>query len=326
MNISRKETQKFYFHPRQVKFQSVKAMNLMLKNSCKKKIVQRRLNMSQTQTVVANGKYFWELVFNYDNSNNTGEIEHNIKIKKSKRINSKELLTTKLNIKSGFSYKNKSSISLKFEGIDNASSSVEYTYHLDIGRELSRTAETAEEIIEETEVERKYTVGAKGKLSLYRLCYITEGAITKTDIVATLPQEDVIVNLKFTATQQILGLSEILDQFRNTYPGSDNIQEWKTIRNSIIQHSDKPSEEAFRYFIETLKGITPSSDNKSEWSAIRTTCSEILADWEGTEKQLLFKKLLTRFEATIPGSDNKSEWSAIRKVSNSILKSIKQIF
>ncbi|NEO30896.1 MAG: hypothetical protein F6K36_10790 [Symploca sp. SIO3C6] len=279
-----------------------------------------------SKTVVANGKYFWELVFSYDNSNNPGEIEHTIKIKKSKKINSRQLLETKFSIKSGFTYKNKSSVSLKFDGVADNSSSVEFSYHLDIAKELTRTAETAEEIIEETEVERKYTVGGKGKLSLYRLCYITEGAITKTDIVATSPQDDVIVDLKFTMTKRILGLSEILDRFRNTHPGSDNILEWRIIRDAIVAVSDEADEKAFRHFVETLSRITPSRDNKAEWAGIRTTCTQILAEWDSTQKQLLFKKLLTRFEATVPGSDNKAEWAAIRQVSHSILNSIRQIF
>lgn len=278
-----------------------------------------------SQAIVIKGRYFWELVFSYDNSNNTKEIKHTFKVKTIRKINYKEMLKSNLNIKAGFIYENKSSISLKFEGYGGSLES-KYNLHVDIASELSKNTETAEEIIQEEEVNREYIVGGGGKLNLYRLCYVTDGAIVKTDTLATSPEEDVIVDLKFTVTEYILGLREIIDQFHNTYPGVSNKQEWKAIREAIIKHSDRSDAKVFRYFVEELSKIKPINDNKDEWNGIRTTCSEILKDWEETNKQLLFNKLLTRFESTIPGEHNKDEWDVIRKRSKSILHSVKQTF
>jgi hypothetical protein len=77
--------------------------------------------------------------------------------------------------------------------------------------------------------------------------------------------------------------------------------------------------------VETLGGITPGSSNTVEWAAIRTTCAEVLAAWDTTDKQLLFKKLLERFSVTHPGSENTVEWAAIRALSDNILAGLKEL-
>lgn len=123
----------------------------------------------------------------------------------------------------------------------------------------------------------------------------------------------------------ILGLREIIDQFLNTSPRESNKEEWKKIRENIIKYSTKPDVEVFRSFVDELSKIEPLH-NKDEWNGIRKTCWEIKDEWEETNKQLLFNKLLTRFESTIPSIHNKEEWDVIRKLSKSILHGVKQTF
>lgn len=277
-------------------------------------------------TVVAGGRYFWELVFSLDNSSNTGSITRSTKIKRTKKISSKELLTNKFNINAAYTLNNKSSVSVKFDGLGDGSSSTDQSLHLEVANDIVRSTETGVEINEETEFEETFNIAGGGKLEIYRLCYAVDGGITKSDIIATQPKEDVVVNLRFTARKRILGLDEILDRFLNTFPGSSNVKEWEAIRNGIVRISDRSGEEAFRGFVEILSGITPGRENKLEWANIRQTCSEILSDFDQRDKQDLFNKLLTRFLATVPGSSNKLEWANIRNDSKKILDSIRQIF
>lgn len=272
------------------------------------------------------GKYYWELLFNYDNSDNpAGQITETTKIRRKKTVNSRLFLSNKLNINSGFRYKNTSSVSLRFDGVTGNSNS-DFELHLDLANELVKTSEKAEILEEESEIERTFVIGPGGKLSLYRLCYDSDGVSLKTDTVSTEPTDDVFVELKFTCKWRILGLEEVLSLFRTTVPGSSNTLEWSIIRDHIVQDTDKPSEIRFHNFIKILNTIKPGSDNIAEWNAIRSTCSQLLNDWDATPKQLLLKKLLVRFQGIEPGSDNIAEWARIRALSRDIVKELTEVF
>ena len=148
-----------------------------------------------------------------------------------------------------------------------------------------------------------------------------------TDVVSTskLFGEE-LIEMLFICEKQIIGLPEILNIFSHTFPGSSNTTEWEAIRNSIVKYSDKPNDDQFRHFVETLHIITPKSENTVEWAAIRETCQEILDAWQDSDKILLFKKLLTRFSTTVPGRSNRVEWERIRETSDKLLKGIIQIY
>jgi hypothetical protein len=276
-------------------------------------------------TTVADGKYYWQLIFSYDNSANTKDLKQTYSYTKKKTVSSKDFLSNKFNVNTGFAYNNKTSVSVKFEGIGEGSSSVEYDFHIDTAYELQKTSETDQLIEEEDKETREYNIGAGGKLNLYQLCYTTDGVAIQADIFASQPQPDAIVKLKFSCHTSILGLEDILELFSHTFPGSSNVQEWTHIRDSIIQNITSPALTQFKQFVETLGGITPGSSNTVEWAAIRTTCAEILAAWNTTDKQLLFKKLLERFSVTHPGSENTVEWAAIRTLSDNILAGLKEL-
>lgn len=279
-----------------------------------------------TLSVTSPGRYYWELLFSYDNSNNSGTITDKTTVTKRTRVDSKSFMSNKFNVASGFKYNNETSASVKFEGLGEGSEKSSFSYHLDLAYELVKTSETATSTDTEVKTERNYTVGANSKLNLYRLCYECEGSSIATDIVATQPQNDVRVDLKFVCQKRILGLGDILNLFSHTTPGSSNKVEWENIRNDIVKNSDKDALTQFKAFVANLKTITPGSDNKVEWAAIRQTCQEIQDAWDTTDKQRLFIKLLNRFSATNPGHDNRDEWQRIRDLSNNIISNTSQVF
>ena len=271
-----------------------------------------------SNSALAEGRYHWEMIFYYDNSDNTGTIVDRKKIRRKKTVDSKHFMSNKFRAETGYSFRNKSSLSLKYDGIAEGSTEMEYNFHVDLANELVKTAETADSIEEETEREQEYTVGPGGKLALYQLCYSSDGMSHRTDTISTTPHADVMVELKFTCVKQILGLREMLEQFSHTFPNSSNRPEWNNIRNSIVEYSDRTEEEAFRNLVETLRTIKPYRDNKPEWAEIRKTCEQILHDWDVKGKQVLMHKLAYRFSITKPNRDNKPEWQAIRDLSDEI--------
>ncbi len=272
------------------------------------------------------GRYYWELIFSYDNSDNEGTLTDKTTVTKRTRVDSKSFMSNKFNVSSGFKYNNETSASVKYEGLGEASEKSSFSYHLDLAYELVKSSETATSVDTEVKTERSYTVGARSKLNMYRLCYECEGSSIATDIVATQPQDDVRVDLKFVCQKRILGLGDILNLFGHTFPGSSNTLEWASIRNDIVKNSDKDALTQFQAFVANLKTITPGDDNKNEWAAIRTTCQEIEDAWETTDKQRLFIKLLTRFSNTNPARDNRDEWQRIRDLSNNIVTNTSQVF
>jgi hypothetical protein len=279
-------------------------------------------NVPQT---IADGRYFWKLIFHYANTDNPGEIKTSYKYTKLKKVRSEEFLSHKFNISTAFTYNNKSSVTLQFEGLGDGSQNVEYNIHAETGYELQNTSETDTEINESVEETREYTIGGGGVLDLYQLCYETVGVSVETDTFSTEPLTDIIVKLKFACHKHILGLQEILDGFSHTRPRSENTEEWKEIRDSIVKNSALPELMKFKRLVETLGGIKPRSSNIAEWQAIRTTCQEILEAWDQTDMQRLFNKLLQRFSITVPGSSNKEEWQAIRGTSDRILNGLKEL-
>lgn len=287
----------------------------------------RRVMMSnESLTTIVDGRYFWQLVFDYDNTDNSGEIKHEYKARQKRVITSRDLISHRFSINAGFSYANQKSASIVFEGVVDVGASTEYKFHIETAYELQKTSETSETIETEHEETRTYVIGPHSKVRLYQLCYTTDGVHLATNIFVTNPKPDVHVQLKFSCVKNILGFDEVLQQFSNTFPGRDNRVEWERIRESIMSNRSASQRDQFRAFVECLSGITPGRDNKIEWELIRKTCGEIKAEFETKDMQVLFNKLLHRFSNTTPGSSNTLEWQAIRDVSKRILAGIRQNF
>lgn len=274
---------------------------------------------------IIDGKYYWKLIFDYDNTGNTEPYRTKYKYSKKKSVSSKEIMSQTFNAKFAFTYDNKSGVTLEFEGVGEGSSNVEYNIHIETAYELVKTSETNQAIEETFEEEREYTIGGGSVGTLYQLCYLTQGVVVETDTFVTDPRSDIFVKLKFSCHRHILGLEDILNIFSHTFPGSSNVREWTHIRDSIVQNTALPALSQFKLFVTTLGGITPESSNTIEWASIRQTCQEILKGWGDTDKQLLFKKLLERFSVTRPGNENTEEWSAIRTLSDKILIGLKEL-
>ncbi len=276
----------------------------------------------------AKGRYFWELIFSFANEDNEDVatiIKREIEIVTKRSIDSRRFVSSTFSIQSGFSFRNENSASLTFKGV-TAGSSSEFSTHLEVANEITRTFETQTTIEEERSERQVYHIGPGDTIDLYRLAYSFEGSLVRTNIVATEPREDVEVELGFGVEEKILGLNEILDALQSVRPRRDNKGEWSDIRSAIVSARDRSYEDAFRSLVEVLAGTSPRRDNKREWREIRQTCGEILEAWETTNKHMLLRKLLNRFLVTKPGRDNKDEWAHIRRVSSEVLQELRQVF
>lgn len=271
------------------------------------------------------GTYFWELIFSYDNSTNTGEITDKLKYTRKRTINYETTLTESFKITSRFSLKEKLSATLLFKGV-TVGADAEFNHHLETANDLTRTSNSSEKIEEELIREQEFIIGPGGKLEIYRLCYLSSGVVYKTDVLATAKKAEARVELAYICRLCILGLEEISNQLRETRPQRDNIAEWNNIRNTIISTSDKDEETSFKALVTTLSQTNPTRENIWEWNSIRTTSNEILTIWDQTPKQLLMRKLLTQLSTIVPGRANTFEWAAIRSVANELLTNIKTVY
>ncbi|MEM7506332.1 MAG: hypothetical protein AAF415_06270 [Pseudomonadota bacterium] len=281
------------------------------------------------KTATAKGRYFWELIFSFANEDNGDVatiIKREVEIVTKRSIDSRRFVSNTFSIQSGFEFRKEASASLNFKGVGEGSATSEFSTHLQVANEITRTFET-QTSIEEQQTERQvYHIGPGDTINLYRLVYAFEGSLVHTNVVATEPREDIEVELGFGVEEKILGLSEILDALQSIRPGRDNKGEWSDIRSVIVSARDKSYEEAFRSLVEVLAETSPRRDNKGEWREIRQTCGEILEAWETTNKHMLLRKLLNRFLVTKPRRDNKKEWAHIRRVSSDILQDLRQVF
>ena len=273
------------------------------------------------------GRYYWELVFSYNNSQNDGTIVEEQEINISKTVSAKTFFRNKFQRSSSYQTQTKSSLSLKFAGIVDigGSGEVETSSHLELATELERSAELNKTIEETRKVRRTFEIKPRSKLELYRLCYEMEGSLIKTEIVATTPKDDVFVDLSFVMVEHILGLSELLGVLVTTVPKEYNKKAWRHIRDMIVANSDKSEEVAFKALV-TQMGQTDPQDKKRLWSSVRVTCAELLRDWQGGDKNRLFHKLLVRLESTAPADEqkNKKEWERIRSTCAALLGSISE--
>lgn len=277
----------------------------------------------------AKGRYFWELLFSFANEDNEDVatiIKREVEIVSKRSIDSRRFVSNTFSIQSGFEFRKQTSASLSFKGVGEGSASSEFSTHLQVANEITRTFETNESIEEQHTERQVYHIGPGDTLNLYRLVYSFEGSLVHTNVVATEPRDDIEVELGFGVEERILGLNEIMGALQSIRPGRDNKGEWSDIRSVIVSSRDKSYVEAFRSLVEVLGDTSPRRDNKGEWREIRETCAEIIEAWDTTNKHMLLRKLLNRFLVTKPRRDNKREWSHIRKVSGEILQDLRQVF
>lgn len=277
-------------------------------------------------STLVKGRYYWKLLFNLDNSTNSKTLQWMQHIRTEQTIDCKEFLKSQFNITADYKYKNETTASLSFDGVTGGAKT-NYSVHEDVARELVSISQNTKTTTETKDVTQTYNIGPRSKLSLYQLCYDSDGVSYETDTVSTSPTKAVFVEMRFTCLKRILGLNDVLFLFGHTFPEHDNVGEWNAIRNSVVQYSDKSQEVAFKHFVEMLSTIRPQQENIGEWGDIRATCNELLKSWESeSNKTLLFKKLLYRFSVIVPHSANQGEWRAIRQLSNEILSGMAEVW
>ena len=286
-------------------------------------------------SVLTEAEYYWELVFDYDNSTNEREIVYKYMLEESTSIKSREFVKKTLNNKKIYTYNNKLSTNLSFKGLKKVlSGSLNNTstsnIHNEYSEELITSFETDTNITRREQHEQIYTIAGGSTLSLYRLVYFSNGVSVKTNIVATHPKPTTVIQLEYIEDEKVLGLSEFLDilvDIDRLYPdifGVGNKYEWNRIKESIISNSHRDDVERFNHFVQVLRTTHPNKDNRVEWAAIRATANEIVRDWSSTDKQSLFLKLLRRLYATHPGKHNRVKWAGIRHHSNILLNEINE--
>lgn len=278
-----------------------------------------------TKTVASRGKYYWELIFNYVNSDNV-QIEELIEIREKWTVNKKDFIREKLNVNFGYSYNQQTSFSMKYLSTVQleGSSSFALNLHEEVAKELVTERERFESYEKEVIHKRKYVIGSNGRLSLYRLCYVSDGTVVKSNIVSTDPNlEEVIVSVNYSVTPRILGLRDIENVLANTRPNNYNIFHWNDIRNTIVSSFNQDEETRLKNLVVEMGKVNPKNANKGEWAEIRATCSEILREWNSVDmKQLSLNKLLFRLSLIKPKNTNVWEWSVIRDMANKIRNSL----
>lgn len=284
------------------------------------------LFVESKQNIIVKGKYYWELLFDIDNSQNESSITMKESYEIVKKVNYKTFLTNTNKINIGYTYDNKQTASLSLSKI-SAGSEVNHSFHIDMANELTAGFEKNEDTTESYKKEKEFNVGPKSKSKLYRLVYESDGQINKTDIISTEPKDNAIVELEFLYKIYLPGFDLLADTLMNIRPKVDNIKEWENLRQEIIKYSDVQSNNTrFFHLLETMSVTTPLKQNKEEWSQIRKTCEELLKVWDTNDDKVFFLKKFVKMLSTItPRSANKEEWKKIREVAGAIDTKIKPI-
>lgn len=267
------------------------------------------------------GRYYWELLFKYKNSLNSGQIEKKVKYTKEITVDYKTLISNTNTTKATYDYGSSKGGELKIKK-GTETSSATHSLHLEMANEIITSFEKQTVTNEKIEFEDSFTIGANSELKVYRLIYEAGGQVIKSNIFSTEPEEDIFVELNFLYTSTLPGFEIIETVLRETFPKKDNKDEWSRIRNSIIDASDSKSVvDRFHGILRIMSDITPKNENKKEWENIRRVCNQILEKWNSTEDKVpYFKKFATCLATIRPERANKKEWEEIRKAATDILK------
>jgi hypothetical protein len=266
------------------------------------------------------GKYYWQLLFHQKNDHDV-RFSGKYKFKTKSAINPNVFLSNVFGIETCYSYKGMLSISLRYDK-ESVPSSHGYSLHNELAFELIERFGKSDFINRTRLAEAEYKIDTHGELSMYILCFESDGMLMYSQITNSEKHPVELIGLRFICTKRILGLEELLDVFVHTEPTETNLVEWGAIRDNIVRFSDLSDERRFRFFVETLSTICPQKHNIVEWERIRITCNEILNVWAEPDKQVLLKKLLIRFSTTIPKEHNQLEWDQIRNMCNALLQDV----
>ncbi len=284
----------------------------------------KELTISKKTTKVK-GRYLWRLEFDYDNSTSVVPFTRKIELWEHKKFYT-EFLLEQFNIESVFKLNGELSFHLNFNAAINETE-INHHEHIELAIEAeNKCNELAHLDKKDLTTELDLAVGSGKSLKLYRLIYISDVGFYETSIISTTPKEETIAELEFSLTEQILGVDEMLDVLRSTTPMRDNKAEWKLIQDEIARVRLKNIDTKLYHLLTVLSKISPKQNNSNEWKEIRTTCSEILNDWNTSDKNRLFRKFLFRLKSIEPKSSNKKEWKTIREKAEHIYNGTIEIF
>ncbi|KAI0262621.1 hypothetical protein BC834DRAFT_890984 [Gloeopeniophorella convolvens] len=199
--------------------------------------------MSKEITIQVAGKFIWELVFDYDNSGNSGEIEHKYSVTIAESYNSSDFLKTisqttqkltqshEVSAEAGVSY-GPASASLKYSynNTKEVSDMLERTTSRQVDQKFDRTS---------TET-RTYKVGAKSRLALYQRSFVAPGMRVQKETYRTTSKpligselvEEVPLEFTLRPVRWLVGLDVVYtsntssapsDRVRELYGGAEDI-------------------------------------------------------------------------------------------------------
>ncbi|KAG6872773.1 hypothetical protein C0995_006693 [Termitomyces sp. Mi166 len=192
--------------------------------------------MSSKVTLTITGRYTWELVFDYDNSGNSGEITHSYEFIRSGSYSS----TTFNETVSSEARKLAESGSIQLEtgasyGPVSASVAVGYETSNEVNTMLENTTSVQSEqtvswSVKET---REYTVGSYSRLILYQRNFygpgmrVQESAFRTTSVPlpADEMEEEVLINLELEPKIFISGMTVVYADRASDAPG-DRVRDW----------------------------------------------------------------------------------------------------
>ncbi|KAG5731128.1 hypothetical protein E4T56_gene5125 [Termitomyces sp. T112] len=192
--------------------------------------------MSARPTLTITARYVWELVFDYDNSGNSGEIVHSYEYTTSGSYTSttfNETVTEEarklvesgsIQLQSGASYGPVSaSVEAGFSTSTEVNNMLQYTTK-------EQSEETTTWSIKET---RQYTIGAHSRLILYQRHFYGPGMSVQDSALRTtsvpLPadeiEEEVLIDLELEARNYISGMTVVYADQASHAP-SDRVRDW----------------------------------------------------------------------------------------------------
>lgn len=175
------------------------------------------------------GRYSWVLLFDIDNSNNTGSQIRKEEIKSSLVVNYNNLLRDVQ--EKSLSLHANAEVGAKLEVV---SVSVTQGFESKISSLYEKTTEEKTERREERTRTDEFTVGPHGRLTLYRLVFNGPGIYYETDTVSSTrhPIEDVTIEAKVQYVRYLKDIMVVYTKDKVSKP-ADSIEDIKGLNSDI---------------------------------------------------------------------------------------------
>lgn len=282
------------------------------------------VSYSDNGYMTVTGRYYWRLVFSYDNTGQDVSVTKTITINKSKKLDIRSFISSTSKSFSRSDGNIDLGAKLNFNFI-TASNNANYSIHRTHAIDLVNNSNNHSVLEESSSTTTTITIRPNSKYELYQLVYDSLGVQVVTDIESSTPRPDVFVNMTFSVDSTIPGLDEFFSTLLTIDDMDENKSEWKRLHISLIEHSHRSDLLRLDQFVKLLTEISPQNANIDEFTEIRRTATQILSDWDKFSKTKLFEKLLTHFQTVEPLISNRPQWKRIRELSSRILNQLKRM-